>query len=185
MRGTSLSAGILLIVITAFCIIPLVSPTLLYSTDDVLTAFLKNIGYFGQTKDEFVQKIGEPDAVTHDASRHSVTTYYYAGMEAVFDTLTGRISRLSITDNAWTVDAKVTIGATKKDISSALGDEYCRLTGNGGRDVWVYFCLKPSSDTEAVVCEYCRVCYIFFENGRVPKIVWSTEILGGYEMGAP
>ena len=180
MRGTGLSAGIPLIVITVFCIIPLVFPTPLYSADDALTAFLKNIGYFGQTKDELIQAIGEPDAVTHDATRYSVTTYYYAGMEAVFDTLTGRIATLSITDNAWTVDAKVAIGATKKDVSSALGDEYCRLTGNGDQDIWVYFCLKPSSDTEALLCDYCRVCYIFFENDYVSKIEWSTELLGGY-----
>ncbi|MBN2223335.1 MAG: hypothetical protein JW765_01525 [Deltaproteobacteria bacterium] len=180
MRKRSLSVKARRIVLAVLSLMCLVSPACSYAAEDELTAFLKNIGYFGQTKEEMEEKLGTPNVVTHDTAGHFVTTYYYPGLEAVFDDLTDRVSVLSITDNAWTVDASVSIGAAKRDVISALGDDYCRLVEDGAIDVWVYFCPKASSDVQARLCDHCRVCYIFFENNRVSQIEWSTEILGDY-----
>ncbi len=125
------------------------------------------------------QRLGPPDAVTRNATGPFVTGFYYPGLEAFFDDYTGRISVLSITDGRWTDGTGVSIGATRDDVAALLGDGYVRLS-DGGRDVWVYFCPKASSDEESLLCDYCRVCYISFENGRVSKIEWSTELLEGY-----
>jgi hypothetical protein len=160
-------------------LIGLVLPAASCRTGGALAAFLKNIDYYGGTKDEMEQRLGPPDATTHNATGPFVTTFYYPGLEAVFDDYAGRISVLSITDGRWTDGTGVSIGATGDDVAALLGDGYVRLT-DGGRDVWVYFCPKASSDEESLLCDYCRVCYISFENGRVSKIEWSTELLEGY-----
>jgi hypothetical protein len=159
--------------------IGLVLPTASCRTGGAPVAFLKNIDYYGRTKGEMEQRLGPPDAASRNTTGPFITAYYYPGIEAVFDDYAGRISALSITDGRWTADTGVSVGATGDDVVALLGDGYVRLTDDG-RDVWVYFCPKSSSDGEALLCDYCRVCYISFENDRVSKIEWSTELLEGY-----
>jgi hypothetical protein len=158
-----------LVLVTASC-----------STGIELVGFLKNIDYYGGTKGEMTERLGVPNAVARSTTGYLATGYYYTGLEAVFDDYTGRISVLSVTDARWLADVSVSIGATKSEVAAALGDGYVTLSGDGARDVWVYFCPKPSYDKQAELCDYCRVCYISFVNGRVSKIEWSTELLGGY-----
>jgi len=148
--------------------------------DVTLVTFLKHISDFGRTQDELAARLGEPDVVTHDTAGHSVTRYYYAGLEAAFDNLSGDIIVLAVTDSAWTVDMAVGIGATKEAVDFALGDDYCRIVGDGNSEVRVYFCPRPHRDADARRCDNCRLCYIFFEDDRASKIEWSTEILDGY-----
>ncbi len=160
-------------------LIGLVLPAVSCRTEGALVGFLKNIDYYGRTKDEMEQRLGPPDVITGNTTGPFITVFYYPGLEAVFDDYTGRISALSITNGRWTADGSVSIGATRDDVAALLGDGYVRLT-DGGRDVWVYLCPKASSDDESLLCGYCRVCYISFEDGRVSKIEWSTELLEGY-----
>jgi hypothetical protein len=180
MRRNGLLTKTSTVIFIVFSCIRLVSPICSWPAEDTPTTFLKNIDYFGRTIDELVRKLGAPEAATYGTTARSVTTYYYRGLTAVFDVVTGNISVLVITDGAWKVDGSVRIGATKRDVGSALGDNYCRIEEDSGSDVWVYFCPKPSSDTEAGLCDHCRLCYIFFKNDKVYKIEWSTEILQYY-----
>jgi hypothetical protein len=151
------------------------------SGSGTLAAFLKNIDYYGRTKGEMEQRLGTPNGISRNVTGPFVTMFYYDGLVAVFDDYAGGISALSITDGRWTVDDRVSIGAPAAEVAAALGDGYFRLTDAVGRDVWVYFCPRPSSDGKAALCNYCRVCYITFTDGRVSKIEWSTELRGGYE----
>lgn len=144
-----------------------------------LAAFLGGIDDYGGTTAEMEQLLGEPDATSRNATGPFVTVFYYPGLTAQFDDYTGRISVLVISDGRWTADGVVRIGGTKDEVAEALGDGYVRLM-DGGRDVWVYLCPRSSSDAEAARCDYCRVCYISFEDGRVSMIEWSAELLGGY-----
>jgi hypothetical protein len=148
-------------------------------TDDALITFLQKINYFGGTREELAARLGEPDVITLDADGRSVTRYYYPGLEATFDNITGDIIILSVTDAAWVADSAVGIGSTKAAVDSALGEAYCRLSGDGG-EARVYFCPRPSGDVDARRCDCCRVCYIFLEADRVKRIVWSTVILDSY-----
>lgn len=152
------------------------------SAEEPLVAFLKKIGYLGRTPGQMQERLGAPSAITRSVEGRLETNYYYTGLQAQFDDYAGRISLLSITDGRWEVDSAVSIGSAKAEVAAALGDGYVRLTGDGDRDVWVYFCPRPSSDPDAALCDYCRVCYISFENDRVSKIEWSAELMGDYSM---
>ena len=180
MRENSRIKKTVWIAVVSLWLIGVVLSTASCSTGIELVGFLKNIDYYGGTKDELTERLGAPNATSRSTTGYLATAFYYTGLAAVFDDYTGRISVLSVTDGRWLADVSVSIGATKSEVAAALGDGYVRLSGDGNRDVWVYFCPKPSYDKQAELCDYCRVCYISFENGRVSKIEWSTELLDGY-----